>query len=121
MAVYFLTCACTFYLYLIMVVFSTAASSAPRLPCACEAPATGIFLMFWNLPWSFQPSGPLYLLFLLLENMPLKIRFFHLFCHLSSTEFLNVCLKAECTRTSQRCKKADVVPALMESTREDRH
>lgn len=73
-------------------------------------PATVVFLLFRNLPWSFMPPGPLYLLLLIPENMPLKITFFHSFYHLLCAEFLTTCPKLRCTWTSQCCEKANVVP-----------
>lgn len=80
------------------------------------SPVTVVFLLFQNLPWSFMPPGPLYLLLLIPENMPLKITFFHSFYHLLCAEFLTTCPKLRCTWTSQCCEKANVVPvpAFME-------
>ena len=60
-------------------------------------PATVVFLLLWNLPWSFMPPGPLYLLLLIPENMPLKIKFFHSFYRLLWAEFLTTCPKLRCT------------------------
>lgn len=102
----FLNVCLNFYGYVwLCVVCYMAPSPAPWM---LGNPATVVFLLAVTYSCSFMDPRPLHMLFLLSENMPLKIKFFHSF-----RPFI-VCPVSDHMPEPQMYLEESVVPALRE-------